>query len=162
MKYMEAELRRDGNPIRRQRILMYGYPYAVAFELLKVRPSQPKEIADNIDLAVELLLLVSNLNYPSELEPPPALLHERAHFPHDFDYYKPKYRELLHGLYKHFLNDAIHKYNTAKKELQRNPSSEPAHRAKVDGLNSYRLCWKLLEASLIVRKAGADLDLGRI
>jgi len=113
-------------------------------------------------VATELLLVVSNLNYPSELNPPPNLLHDRAHFPHDFEYYKPKYREVLHTLYKHFLNDAIHKYNSAKKELQLNPTSEPAHRTKLQGLGSYRLCWKLLEASLIVRKGGQDLDLGRI
>ena len=105
---------------------------------------------------------MSNLNYPNELDPPPNLLHDRAQLSQDFDYYKPKFREVQHALYRHFLNDAIHKYNSAKKELQRNPASEPAHRTKLEGLASYRLCWKLLEASLIVRKAGQELDLGRI
>lgn len=94
--------------------------------------------------------------------PPPGLLHGRTTILQDFEYYKSKYRELLNSLYKHFLNDAIHKYNSAKKDLQKNPSDEAAYQKKLSGLDSYRLCWKLLEASLIIRKGGQDLDLGRI
>ena len=57
---------------------------------------------------------------------------------------------------------AIYKYNTAKKELLNNPSFEEAAVLKEEGLNVYRLCWKILEASLIVRKQGRELDLGHL
>jgi len=44
IKYVEVEVKRDphNSLTRRARVLMYGYPYAVAFELLKVREDQPK------------------------------------------------------------------------------------------------------------------------
>lgn len=134
----------------------------MAFELLKVKDKQPPEIQQKIDSASSLLLEVSNINYPERLPNLPGALHEYVRPAHDFEYYKPRYREILHQLYKHFLNDAIHRYNSAKRELSQRPNSVEALKMKEDGLASYKLCWKLLEASLILRKGGYDLDIGRI
>jgi hypothetical protein len=89
-------------------------------------------------------------------------LHPHKHISEDFEFHKPKYRELLNSLYKYFMDDAIHKYNIAGKELSQHPESQSAQKMKNQGLNSYRLCWKLLEASVINRTTGHDLDLGRI
>lgn len=52
----------------------------------------------------------------------------------------------------------MRKYNS-KKEVS---SMIEKMKRKEKGLEYYRLCLKLLEASLIVRKGGRDLDLSRI
>jgi hypothetical protein len=50
------------------------------------------------------------------------------------------------------------KYNAKKENLTINEKIK----LKEEGLEYYRLCLKLMEASVIVRKNGHDLDLQRI
>lgn len=51
--------------------MRYGYPYAIALELIKVQSKQQIEVQKKIDTAVELLLAVSNLNYEQARPPIP-------------------------------------------------------------------------------------------
>ena len=69
-----------------------------------------------------------------------------------------RFREVINHLYRHFLAEAIRKYNVRKEAVQY------AERAKQKqaGLEYYRLCLKLMECSLLVRKEGRELDLVRI
>jgi hypothetical protein len=50
------------------------------------------------------------------------------------------------------------RYNAKKENL----TISEKIRLKEEGLSYYRLCLKLMEVSLIVRKGGKDLDLQRI
>jgi hypothetical protein len=69
-----------------------------------------------------------------------------------------RFRESINWLYKHFLSEAIRKYNVKKDTL----SAAERTRCKKQGLEYYRICLKLMECSLLVRKQGKDLDLQRI
>lgn len=69
-----------------------------------------------------------------------------------------RFREAVNYLYKHFLAYAIKKYNVRKEVVQ---YAERARQKQV-GLEYYRLCLKLIECSLLVRKEGRELDLVRI
>lgn len=69
-----------------------------------------------------------------------------------------RFREAVNFLYKHFLGEAIRKYNVRKEVAV---YAERA-RQKQAGLECYRLCLKLMECSLLVRKEGKELDLVRI
>lgn len=87
---------------------------------------------------------------------PPLHYTEQKHT--KFEEIKLKYRELINQIYKHFLTEAMKRYNAKKENL----TISEKIRLKEEGLEYYRLCLKLMEASLIVRKAGKDLDLQRI
>ena len=53
---MEEDKKNCGDhPERKAKLLMYGFPYAIAFELLKVKDKQPPEIQQKIDQARDLL-----------------------------------------------------------------------------------------------------------
>jgi hypothetical protein len=56
------------------------------------------------------------------------------------------------------MNEAMKKYNVKKEGM----SYMERSKTKEEGLNYYRLCLKLMECSLLVRKKGRDLDLTRI
>ena len=75
-----------------------------------------------------------------------------------FEEVKVRFRELLNEVYRHFLNEAIRKYNV-KRELV---SVEERASCKSQGLDYYKLCLKLMECSVLNRKKGKDLDLQRI
>ncbi len=75
-----------------------------------------------------------------------------------FEDIKIKLRESLNALYKHFLNEAIKKYNVKKEVVNYNERTK----YKRMGLEYYRLCLKLMECSLLNRKGGKELDLKRI
>ena len=70
---------------------------------------------------------------------------------------KGVFREHINELYRYFLSEAMRKYNSKKEATVIEKSKQ-----KEKGLEYYRLCLKLMEVSLIVRKEGRDLDLGRI
>lgn len=128
---------------------LYGYPYAIAFELLKVQADQPQPIQSKIDSAVDLLLQLSAFNRVGNTSP---FLNSAVPSFRSFNEVKPRYRASINELYQYFLNEAMKKYNSKSK----NESN------RTIGLTYYKLCLKLLEASLIMRKGGADLNLERI
>lgn len=164
-KFIKRDSGQNGqDPERVARIMMYGFPYAVAFEIQKKKQQEniKQDIEEKMNRTIELLHDVSQINYPRELVPAVEPLQPRIDIRENFEFYKAKYREYVHWAYKYFLDDAIYKYNTAKKQIGVGGMTAEAHRMRQAGLDSYRLCWKLLEASLIIRKGGHDLDIGAI
>lgn len=103
---------------------------------------------------MEDLLQVSQL-YTTKLIDP---LHRTELIVSSFEEIKLRFREGINWLYRHFLSEAIRKYNVKKETV---PIAERV-KAKSVGLEYYRLCLKLMECSLIVRKEGKELDLPRI
>lgn len=121
---MDKFIRKDStvnghNEERVARIMMYGFPYAVAFEIEKKKQEEKmkQEVEDKMNITIELLHDVSHINYPKELVPVVELLEPRIEIKENFEFYKGKYREYVHWAYKYFLDDAIYKYNTAKKQI---------------------------------------------
>ena len=133
---------------------MYAFPYAIVFELFKVAHLQATDLQLKILKLADDLLQISQLNYSNQIQP----LHATHLALHSFDDIKIRFRERINELYKHFLAEAIKKYNV-RKELV---SLEERTASKALGLEYYKLCLKLIECSLINRKKGRDLDLQRI
>ncbi len=61
-------------------------------------------------------------------------------------------------MYKHFLSEAIKKYNVKKEAL----SYQERSASKARGLEYYKICLKLMECSVLNRKKGRELDLNRM
>jgi hypothetical protein len=139
---------------REAAIKLYAFPYAMAFELAKVAPEQPEEVAERIQKVSEDLLQISQLHFTKLVEP----LHRTELVVRSFEEIKVRFREGVNWLYRHFLTEAIRKYNIKKEAL----GSNDRGKGKAQGLEYYRLCLKLIETSLLVRKEGRDLDLTRI
>jgi hypothetical protein len=89
---------------------LYAFPYAIIFELLKVSEGQPEDVIERIERVSEDLLQVSQLNRTKAVRP----LHQTEVIISSFEGIKIKLRESLNALYKHFLNEAIKKYNIKK------------------------------------------------
>lgn len=105
-------------------------------------------------LAQEDLLQVSSLSLPTDFRP----LHNTKREIEKFEDIKGRYRGTINKLYVHFLDEAMKKYNAKYNNI----SMGERTKLKEQGLECYRLCLKLVEVSLIVRKQGQNLDLGRI
>lgn len=114
-----------------------------------MQADQPQPIQSKIDSAVDLLLQLSAFNRVGNTSP---FLNSAVPSFRSFNEVKPRYRASINELYQYFLNEAMKKYNSKSK----NESN------RTIGLTYYKLCLKLLEASLIMRKGGADLNLERI
>lgn len=67
---------------------MYGYPYAVAFELAKHSRNQPLDIQKKIQKLSEDLLQISQLNYFAKVQP----LHNTPLVIKSFDDIKIRFR----------------------------------------------------------------------
>ena len=145
----------DSATNREADLKLYAYPYAVAFELLKVEEEQPIKIKRQIKQTIELLLELSSLHQPKGIRP---LHHTKSQQYRNFSEMKTAFREHINELYRYFLNEAMRKYNV-KKETG---SIVERLKKKEKGLEYYRICLKLIESSLIVRKKGLDLNLARI
>ena len=117
--------------------------------MIKVKAEQPPSIKSKIDDTVDLLFQLSAFNQINTI---PPLLNSAVPSFKSFSEVKPRYRANINELYQHFLTEAMKKYNSkSKSEANREI-----------GLSYYKRCLKILEASLIVRKGGADLNLERI
>jgi hypothetical protein len=119
-----------------------------------VAKEQPEEAVERSYKLMEDLLQVSQLHFTKLVDP----LHRTELIVGSFEEIKLRLREGINWLYRHFLAEAIRKYNVKKEAVQY------AERAKCKrvGLEYYKLCLKLIECSLLVRKEGKDLDLNRI
>jgi len=93
-------------------------------------------VIERIERVSEDLLQVSQLNRTKAVRP----LHQTDIIISSFESIKIKLRESLNALYKHFLNEAIKKYNVKKEVVN---YSERAKYKKM-GLEYYRLCLKLM------------------
>jgi len=116
--------------------------------------AQPTDIQKKILKISDDLLQLSQLYFTNEVAP----LHDTELIIDSFDQIKIRFREQINELYKFFLGEAMKNYNIKKDTM----SYQERSNIKKLGLHYYRLCLKLMECSLLIRKKGRDLDLSRI
>ena len=86
----------------------------MVFELVNVYFEQPVDIKKKIEQLLPYLLEISSMHGQIDRL---SCLHYTKQRHTKFEEIKIKYRELVNQIYKHFLNEAIKRYNAKKENL---------------------------------------------